>query len=136
MEKVELRKAKIVFFDGVCHLCNGFVDAVISLDTKHNFYFAPLQGETAQALLPVQNRAHLDSVIYYESEKLYDSSTAVLKILIGLGGVYRIFALLWVIPRPFRDFFYRIIARNRYRWFGEREFCRLPLPEERGYLLP
>ncbi len=136
MEKVELRKAKIVFFDGVCHLCNGFVDSMITLDTNHTFYFAPLQGETAQALLPAQDRAHLNSVIYYESEKLFYSSTAVIKILVGLGGVYRIFGLFWVFPRPLRDFVYGVIARNRYRWFGTREFCRLPRPEERLYLLP
>ena len=136
MEKVELHKAKIVFFDGVCHLCNGFVDSVITIDTNHIFYFAPLQGETAQKLLPAQDRAQLDSVIYYESEKLFYSSTAVLKILIGLGGLYRVFMFLWVIPRPVRDFVYGIIARNRYQWFGKREFCRLPRPDERSYLLP
>lgn len=136
MEKVELHKAKIVFFDGVCHLCNGFVDSMITLDTNHTFYFAPLQGETAQKLLPAQDRAQLNSVIYYESENLFYSSTAILKILIGLGGVFRIFKLFWAIPRPLRDFIYGIVARNRYRWFGEREFCRLPKPEERSYLLP
>lgn len=136
MEKVELHKAKIVFFDGVCHLCNGFVDSMITLDTNHTFYFAPLQGETAQKLLPAQDRAQLNSVIYYESEKLFYSSTAILKILIGLGGVFRIFKLFWAVPRPLRDFIYGIVARNRYRWFGEREFCRLPKPEERSYLLP
>lgn len=136
MEKVELHKAKIVFFDGVCHLCNGFVDSMITLDTNHTFYFAPLQGETAQKLLPAQDRAQLNSVIYYESEKLFYSSTAILKILIGLGGVFRIFNFFWAIPRPLRDLIYGFVARNRYRWFGEREFCRLPKPEERSYLLP
>lgn len=136
MEKVDLHKAQIVFFDGVCHLCNGFVDSVITLDTNHVLYFAPLQGETAQALLPAQDRVHLDSVIYYESEKIYTSSTAILKILIKLGGLFELFRFFWIIPRPLRDFVYKIIAHNRYRWFGKREFCRFPLPEERGYLLP
>ncbi|UXR63352.1 thiol-disulfide oxidoreductase DCC family protein [Bdellovibrio bacteriovorus] len=136
MEKVELTTRNVVFFDGVCHLCNGFVDAVISRDQKHAFLFAPLQGTTAADLLPPEDRSKLDTVIYFEAGKLHYRSAAILKILTQLGGAYKLFALAWVIPGPLRDFFYKIIAKNRYAWFGEREFCRLPTPSERSYLLP
>lgn len=136
MEKVNPKMKNVIFFDGVCHLCNGFVDTVISRDKKHLFLFAPLQGITAQELLSVQDRESLDSVIYLEAGKAYYQSSAIIKILVGLGGGYRLFSLAQIIPAPLRDFFYRWIARNRYAWFGKRDFCRLPLPEEKSYLLP
>lgn len=125
----------VVFFDGVCHLCNGFVDAVISRDKSHLLLFAPLQGTTATDLLPEQDRVKLDTVIYYESGKIYHRSSAVLKILTKLGGLYKLFGIAWIIPAPLRDFFYNIVAKNRYSWFGVRDFCRLPTKEERSYLL-
>lgn len=136
MEKVKTKMKNVIFFDGVCHLCNGFVDAVISRDKKHLFLFAPLQGITAQELLSVQDRESLDSVIYLEDGKAYYQSSAIIKILVKLGGGYRLFSLAQIIPTPLRDFFYRWIARNRYTWFGQRDFCRLPRPEEKAYLLP
>ncbi|WII71584.1 DCC1-like thiol-disulfide oxidoreductase family protein [Bdellovibrio sp. 22V] len=126
----------VVFFDGVCHLCNGFVDAVISRDKAHLLLFAPLQGTTAEDVLPQEDRVKLDTVIYFEAGKIYYRSAAILKILTSLGGVYKLFSIAWIIPAPLRDFLYRIIAKNRYAWFGQREFCRLPTPEERSYLLP
>lgn len=136
MEKVDAKMRNVVFFDGVCHLCNGFVDAVISRDKNHQFLFAPLQGSTAEELLPPQEREKLDTVIYYESGKLYHRSAAILKILTNLGGPFELLKTAWVIPGPLRDVVYKFVARNRYAWFGEREFCRLPQPEEREYLLP
>lgn len=126
----------VVFFDGICHLCNGFVDAVISRDKSHSYLFAPLQGTTAEEVLPPKDRTNLDTVIYYESGKLYYRSAAILKILSGLGGLYKLSAIAWIIPGPLRDVLYKMIAKNRYAWFGQRDFCRLPTPEERSYLLP
>ncbi|KHD89632.1 MAG: thiol-disulfide oxidoreductase [Bdellovibrio sp. ArHS] len=136
MEKVDLKMRNVVFFDGVCHLCNGFVDAVISRDKTHFFLFAPLQGVTAEKLLSPADRTNLDTVIYFEKGRIYRRSAAVLRILSGLGGAYRIFALARIIPGPLRDLLYNYVAKNRYHWFGEREFCRLPTPQERSYLLP
>lgn len=136
MEKVEAKSKNIIFFDGVCHLCNGFVDAVISRDKSHAYLFAPLQGETAKELLPPEDLTQLDTVLYYESGKIHRRSAAILKVLVGLGGVYRLMALAWIIPGFLRDFFYNVIAKNRYSWFGKRDFCRLPTPQEKNYLLP
>lgn len=136
MEKVNLKMKNVIFFDGVCHLCNGFVDSVISRDKQHRFLFAPLQGATAAELLASQDRERLDSVVYFQNGRTYYRSTAIVKVLTGLGGVYRLFGLAWLLPRPLRDFFYDIIARYRYSWFGKRDFCRIPLPEEKSYLLP
>jgi predicted DCC family thiol-disulfide oxidoreductase YuxK len=136
MEKVDVKMRNVVFFDGVCHLCNGFVDAVISRDPQHQFLFAPLQGSTAETLLPAQDREKLDTVIYYEAGKIYYRSAAILKILSGLGGVYGLSRLGWIIPGFIRDVLYKLVAKNRYSWFGKRDFCRLPTASERSYLLP
>ncbi|MEK2645693.1 thiol-disulfide oxidoreductase DCC family protein [Bdellovibrio sp. BCCA] len=125
----------VVFFDGVCHLCNGFVDAVISRDKSHTLLFAPLQGTTAEELLPSEDRVKLDTVIYFEAGKIYHRSAAILKILTKLGGLYKILSIAWIIPGPMRDMIYNWVAKNRYAWFGKREFCRLPTKEERSYLL-
>ena len=136
MEKVDLKMRKIIFFDGVCHLCNGFIDTVISRDSDRKFLYAPLQGTTAQELLSPLDQRQLDSVIYFENNLTFYRSTAVLKILQNLGGVYRIAMLGWLLPRPARDFIYDCIAKNRYLWFGKRDLCRIPTIEERAYLLP
>lgn len=136
MEKVDLIMRKVVFFDGVCHLCNGFVDAIVSRDKGHFLFFAPLQGSTAEQLLSTNDRRNLDTIIYFEAGKTYYRSAAILKILSSLGGAYKLFSVAWIIPPPLRDMFYNLIAKNRYSWFGKRDFCRLPTPEERSYLLP
>lgn len=136
MEKVDLMNSNVVFFDGVCHLCNGFVDAVIGRDKRHLLFFAPLQGSTAEKLLSTNDRTKLDSIVYFESGKTYYRSKAVVKILVSLGGAYKLFSLALFIPGPIRDIIYNLVAKNRYSWFGKSEFCRLPTSEERSYLLP
>jgi predicted DCC family thiol-disulfide oxidoreductase YuxK len=134
--KNEMTDKKIIFFDGVCHLCNGFVDFLIRADKKRKFFFAPLQGETSSNLLSAEKRQKLETVIYYDRGVLHEESDAILKIFSDLGGAYRILSLGRLLPRFLRNGVYRWVARHRYGWFGEREFCRLPQPEEKTYLLP
>jgi len=126
----------IIFFDGICHLCNGFVDKVIQLDRKAQFQFAPLQGETAKKTLTSEELQQLETVVLLESTKKYHRSEAVLRILTRLGGPYRLFALGYLLPAFLRDALYSWVAKNRYSWFGKREFCRLPEPHEKERLLP
>ena len=132
----------ILFFDGVCGLCNRFVDFMLKADSRSRYRYAPLQGETAQRLLGPQDQAggpqagDPQSFVFLEKDKRYERSNAVLLALSGLGGVWRLISLLYVFPRPLRDSVYRIVARNRYRWFGKRDECRLPTPEERDRFLP
>lgn len=126
----------IVFFDGVCHLCNGFVDFAIARDRHRRLRFAPLQGETAKRLLPDTDRARLESVVLSHDGRLFRESAAVLEIfrLLG-GGLGLLGALGKIVPAFLRDPLYRFVARRRRKWFGERDACRLPTPEERGRLL-
>ena len=125
----------ILFFDGVCGLCNRFVDLLLTADTRDLFRFAPLQGETALRILGPQE-GDPRSFLFLDQEKQYEQSDAVLLAVGRLGGVWRLAVLLFVFPRPLRDLVYRYVARNRYRWFGRRDACRLPTPEERDRFLP
>ena len=127
----------VVFFDGVCGLCNVSVDFVLARDTRQRFRFAPLQGETARQELPSADRERLDTLVLLTETGTYRRSAAVVRILWRLPGVWPVLgALLWVIPGPLRDLGYRIVSANRLRWFGKKETCRLPTPEERERFLP
>ena len=130
----------ILFFDGYCGLCNGFVDFVIARDSKAVFRFSPLQGETANARVPADAVSPASpgdprSIVFWENGRVHRKSDAVLRALPLLGGAWKLAAALRVIPRPARDFAYDVVARNRYRWFGRRETCRMPGPGERERFL-
>lgn len=127
---------RIVFFDGVCGLCNRAVDRLMRIDRNASLRFAPLQGETAQAMLPKGMADALESVIYLRDGEVLGGADAAIRIMTDLGGWRKINGALWIVPRPLRDAVYRWIARNRYRWFGKRETCRLPTAEERERFLP
>jgi predicted DCC family thiol-disulfide oxidoreductase YuxK len=130
---VELGESmKVIFFDGVCGLCNGFIDFVIKIDKKHEFNFSPLQSEYAQEHLPPEMTKDLKSVIYQSGEDLFTKSDAVMRILSEIGGVWKLVSLGKVLPKAFRDAAYELVAENRYRIFGKKETCRLPTPEERS----
>ena len=128
-------KQPIIFFDGYCVLCNGFVDFIYRRDKKRDFAFASLQGETAKRLLPGHCLDEFRSVVYLANGNCELRSTAVLSILGRLGGAYKVALVLKIVPRPLRDFVYDWIASHRYRWFGKREQCRLPQPEDKGRML-
>lgn len=132
----------IVLFDGVCALCNHSIDYLIKLDKKLKFKYAPLQGETAKAIFnrhTIQGDA-LKSIIFVkksdDGEQVFNRSDAVLESLITIGGFWNIAAIFKIIPRFIRDAIYDFVARNRYKWFGKYETCRLPTPEERELFLP
>ena len=131
----ELEKP-ILFFDGVCGLCNRCVDFSLKHDPHGKVLFAPLQGKTAGEILSESDVENLDTVIFYENGILHRRSTAIVKLLSAVGGFWSVLAwLLWLIPRPLRNFGYRITAKNRYRFFGQKETCRLPTPAERERFL-
>jgi predicted DCC family thiol-disulfide oxidoreductase YuxK len=132
-------KRDVVFFDGVCNLCNRFVDFVMRRDSGGKFAFAPMQGETAQtyvARLPA-DPSSVGTVTLLDDDGAHIRSEAVLRVMLGLGGIWALLAMLCrKVPRPVRDSIYSWVARNRYGWFGQRGNCRVPMPEERERLLP
>jgi len=122
---------QIVFFDGVCQLCNRSVNFLIKQDKKNVLKFASLQSAYAQNVVPkaLLNHEKLDSIIVYTDGKFYDRSIAVLKLCKILGGLFTVFLIGYLLPRFIRDGLYSFIANNRYRWFGKTDQCRVPTAE-------
>jgi len=119
---------RVVLFDGVCKLCNGWVKFLIRHDPRQRFRLASVQSVQGQALLdrfglPTER---FDSMALIEDGRLLLCSDAVLRILAQLSGPWRLLAWLRVIPRPVRDWCYDRIALNRYRLFGRYDSCLLP----------
>ena len=127
----------VIFFDGVCGLCNRSVDFVLARDRRRVFRFAPLQGETARAWLDPADVRDLNSLVVVDRAGVHRRSSAVVRILRRLGGFWAALGgLLWIIPRPLRNLGYRAVARYRYRLFGKKETCRMPSADERALFLP
>ena len=123
----------VVLFDGVCALCDSSVRFLLARDPEGKLAYAPLQGETARAVLTRHPGADetLSTILYVrgmgtENEDLHERSDAAFEILRDLGGVWRLVAWLRLVPRPIRNAVYDFIARRRYRWFGKFDACRLP----------
>lgn len=127
----------VVYFDGVCNLCNSAVNFLIDQDTQGRLKFASLQSEAGKAVLhrsglPEQD---YDSFILIKNGQIYQKSEAVLEVVRLLGGGWALLYGFKVLPRVWRDWLYTQIAQNRYRWFGKRTQCRLPTPELRARFL-
>ncbi len=129
-------KKNIVYFDGVCGLCNFFVDFLIRRDKNDKLLFAPLQGETAAANLGIDPNQEFDTVVFQEEGKLYYKSGAAIRILGKIGGLWKLLNILLLLPPFLRDFGYDLIANNRYKLFEKKEACRIPSKEERKKFLP
>ena len=111
----------ILYYDGLCVLCNKSMRFIINRDRKNQFKIGFLDG--------FKNENKLDSVILVHKGNKYHYSTAVIKSLVLIGGIYKLAALLYIFPKSLRDFVYKIIAKNRYKWFGRNNTCP-SLPEE------
>jgi len=125
-----------ILFDGDCHVCNQSVQFIIKRDPDGYFHFASLQSEVGHNILnEYRVDRDIDSLVLIENKQYYLKSTAVLKICRNLKGLSKFLYILLIIPIPIRDFFYKIIAKNRYKWFGKKDNCRLPLPNEKKRFL-
>jgi len=118
----------IIFFDGLCNLCNASVQFIIRNDSKDLFRFASLQSEAAKAILgdKYPDTENLDTIIYYVNGKILTHSTAILQISRRLSFPVNLLYVLMIVPPFVRNFFYRIISRNRYTWFGKKDQCMVP----------
>ena len=121
----------VLFFDGVCNLCNGAVKFVIRHDRQGAVHFASLQSTAgAAAVRAVRQRYGRvpDSLIFLDEGQYFIESDAALRVARYLDGGWGTLRLLRIFPRVLRDFGYRIVARNRYRWFGKQDACMIPTP--------
>lgn len=121
----------IVLFDGVCNFCDASVNFIIDRDKKNIFRFAALQSEKGQEILDYfqLDKNDFDSFILIENNKAYKKSSAALLVAKKLGGFCSLSYPLIIIPKFIRDFFYNLIAKNRYKLFGKKDACRIPTPE-------
>jgi len=127
----------IIYFDGFCNLCDGFVRFLLPKDKHARYRFAQLQGETARLRLEGRFTGDtLETVVLEEPKRFRIRSDAAIAILTGLGGIWRLAAALRIIPRPLRDALYDYVARHRFRRYGRRDACRVPTPAEREHFLP
>lgn len=123
----------IILFDGVCNFCNFWVDFIIKRDKKKIFKFAALQTNSGNKILDNfrEKTEGVDSVIFVENNRCFTRSSAALRIVKKLPGLWAYLYAFIIIPKPLRDFIYDFVAKNRYRIFGQKESCRLPSPEEK-----
>jgi predicted DCC family thiol-disulfide oxidoreductase YuxK len=130
-------ESKIILFDGVCNLCNGFVDFVIRRDTRGSFKFASLQSPRATSILAPYGHAtpNQESIFLIEGKNAYRRSAAALRIFRGLRGFWPFLYVFIIVPPFIRDGVYDWVAQNRYRWFGKRDTCRMPTALERERFL-
>ena len=127
----------VVYFDGVCGMCNEAVDFIIRRDKSRRFQYAPLQGTTAAERVRVPPEELLKSIILEDESGQHFRSDAIWRILVGLGGGWSVLGrMLWLVPRPLRNWTYDFIGQRRYRVFGKKETCRLPSEEEVQLFLP
>lgn len=119
-------KSMVVFFDGVCNLCQGSVRYLIKHDKKNVLKFASIQGPYAKSFLPTTELESLDSILFYDGENLYKKSCAVLKLSKLLGGWHLLLLLGYLLPVFIRNGLYELVAKNRYQWFGKQNQCMQP----------
>jgi predicted DCC family thiol-disulfide oxidoreductase YuxK len=76
-----------------------------------------------------QNNSDLNSIILIGNNKLYEKSSAILRIFKILGGIYSVLYVFIIVPKPIRDWIYNYIAKNRYKWYGKKDSCMIPTKE-------
>lgn len=134
-----LEGKKIIMFDGVCNLCNNSINFVIKHDKNTVFRYASLQSNVGQKLIQEYNvdNTSLDSILLIDpnAKKYYYKSTAALRIAKQLSGLYPLLSVFLIFPKLVRDWFYDIIAKNRYKWFGKEESCMIPTQELRSLFI-
>lgn len=128
MSQLTQQQGPVLLFDGVCNLCNRTVQFIIRHDRKKQFRFASLQSAAGREAKGMLAGAAPDSVLLYEQGRIYQKSGAALRVAARLGGIWRLAAVFWLLPRFLRDAVYDYIARHRYRWFGRQDACLLPAP--------
>ena len=122
---------RIILFDGVCNLCSGFMHFVYKFDKRALFKFAWVQDKKGQEILQWLDLPTDDykTIILVENGEAYYKSLAFLQIVRHLSFPWPILNIGRIIPVRIRDWIYDYIANNRYRLFGKREKCLVPIGE-------
>ncbi len=126
-----LKNKPVILFDGFCNLCSSTVKFIIKHDKKAQFLFASQQSDAGKKILLQisAKKVKSESILLIDNQQIYKESTAALRILRALGGLYAVCYVFIIIPPILRNALYKIIAKNRYKWFGKRTTCLVPTPE-------
>jgi predicted DCC family thiol-disulfide oxidoreductase YuxK len=124
--------AGVIVFDGVCALCSRWVRFLLRVDRQERYRFAAMQGTHGRVLLRQHGLDPDDplSFLLLEDGRAWTDTDAIVRVLVGLGGPWRLAVVLRAVPRRLRDRAYRALARNRHRWFGRHDSCFLPSAEQ------
>lgn len=127
----------VIIFDGVCELCNASVNFIMKWEKRPDLLFTANQNEPGRKFLTGfgEDPDGVSTIYLVENGKLYSRSTAALRIARRLRFPLNLLYGFMIVPRFLRDVIYKWIARNRYRWFGKKEMCRIPSPEEMARFL-
>lgn len=127
----------LILFDGVCNLCSALVQFIIRHDREAKFRFAAIQSEIGREIFQSRglDTADLQTFVFIADGKMFLRSDAAIEVVARFGGAWRIFRVFQFVPRIVRDSIYSTIARNRYRWFGRKEVCMVPTPENKERFL-
>jgi len=128
LSDIETYQNHIILFDGFCNFCSGIVKYIIKHDKKGKFKFASLQSKLGENYL---NHFELtnsspDTFVYVRNNEVYIKSSAALYVLKDLGGCFKLFFVCIIFPKFFRDFFYNLIAKYRYKLWGKKDVCMIP----------
>jgi predicted DCC family thiol-disulfide oxidoreductase YuxK len=129
---------KIIIFDGVCNLCNRYIQFIIKRDKKDIFRFVSLQSELGTEIIQYigLDITKTDSIVLYEPGKAYYiKSEAILKIADDLGGIFTALKTLLIFPPSILNTIYSYVAKNRYKWYGKTDLCMAPTPELKAKFL-
>jgi predicted DCC family thiol-disulfide oxidoreductase YuxK len=134
------QSSTIILFDGVCNLCSGVVRFVIARDPHAHFRFAALQSDAARRVCAEVGATppaavDPDTIIVIADGRALERSDAALAIASRLPFPWPMFGVFRILPRALRDWLYRFVAKNRYRWFGKSDTCMMPTPELRARFL-
>lgn len=136
MGTIDKIESPVILFDGVCNLCNSSINFVIDRDKHKKYKFASLQSKFGQQLAAsIGKDIDMQSVLLVENGKVLDRSNAALEIARNLSGAWPALYIFKVVPSFLRNIVYDFISRNRYRWFGKQEFCRMPSAELKSLFL-
>jgi predicted DCC family thiol-disulfide oxidoreductase YuxK len=119
---------RVVVFDGICHVCSGWVQFMERHRIEPPFKLIPMQSEEGKLLLTAHGIDPNDPATFLvlDGGRQFTQSDGSIHIVSALGGAWSLFKAAQVIPKAWRDSLYRLLARNRYRWFGQRSTCYLP----------
>jgi len=127
----------IILFDGVCNLCNNLIRFIIRFDNRQTFRFVSLQSDKGKLLLKARGISdiNINSIIYFNKERVFFKSDAALNILYNMGYPWRLLYAFIIFPLFVRDGIYNLIARNRYLIFGQKNECMIPDDKIKGRFL-